>query len=321
MDHNDQPLISVIMPCHNAAPYISEAISSVLRQSHQHSEVIVVDDGSTDDSAAIVHELVAAHPARIKLFTQAKSGPYPARNRGLKEARGSYLAFLDADDWWRDDCLELLLAAIETRHADLAYCGWHDIGEFARSLRPCTPPAYEEQDLVAAFLRTCPWPIHAVLTKRSVMDEVNGFSERRFSSMDYDLWLRVLGHTRNIVRVPEVLAYYRWHGSNQISATKWRQVTDAMQVRRDFVSQYPDLVAHIPAAEIDDLIDGQLLKEAYYAHWDRDLENSQELFRLAFRQRRWRLRDLRYLLPALLPGPLFRGLARLSDRARPPARG
>ena len=76
---------------------------------------------------------------------------------------------------------------------------------------------------MAHFVRTCPWPIHAALVKRNIVERLGGFSERRFASMDYDFWLRALAETQNIKRVPEVLAFYRWHNLGQISAVKWRQ--------------------------------------------------------------------------------------------------
>lgn len=312
----NERLISVILPCYNAAPYVHEAISSVLRQTYTHNEIVVVDDGSIDDSTRIIKRLVDQNPDRIKLMHQEKLGPYPARNMGLRYAKGEYIAFLDADDWWREDCLEKLVKTLEDQQADLVYCGWQNVGKQAINDEPYIPPAYENIDTTAAFLRNCPWPIHAALTRKSVIDAVKGFSERFFSSMDYDLWLRILGHTRNIVRLPEVMAYYRWHGSTQISATKWRQVLDAVQVRRDFISSFPDLTSHLSSDTLAELVDGILIKEAYRSYWKRDLLGSQKLFRDAFRRRAWHMNDLKYIIPALLPAILYQGLVSLSDNTR-----
>lgn len=304
------------MPCYNAAAFIEEAISSVLKQTYPHTEIIVVDDGSSDSSTEIVKRLVKTHPGRISLQHQNHRGPYPARNLGLCHARGSYVAFLDADDWWHEDCLEKLLTALQNDKADLAYCGWQNVGKQAPSQEPYIPPAYEKQDPVAAFLRGCPWPIHAALVRLAILQEVKGFSERCYSSMDYDIWLRILGHTRNITRVPAVLAYYRWHGSSQISATKWKQVLDAIQVRQDFIRDYPDLVSHLSTEAIYELVDGRVLKEAYRAYWRRDLANSQKLFRAALARRAWHAKDLKYLIPSLLPAGLFQRLVCLSSMSQ-----
>lgn len=314
-DSSAPDLISVVMPCFNAAAYVEEAISSVLRQSHKNTEIIVVDDGSSDKSCEIIARLATAHPHRIMLKHQDHLGPYPARNLGLRAVRGNYVAFLDADDWWRDDCLEKLFTVLQYQNADLAYCGWQNVGSQIHDPKPYIPPAYEEQDPVAAFLKSCPWPIHAALVRRTVIEAVEGFSVRCFSSMDYDLWLRILGHTRNIARAPEVLAFYRWHGSGQISANKWSQVLDAVQVRHDFVTRFPHLTTHLSAEVLYELVDGQLMKEAYRAYWKRDMINSQKLFRVALARHAWKLSDLKYILPALLPARLFQGLIATTDRS------
>jgi glycosyltransferase involved in cell wall biosynthesis len=316
MENSQQPLISVIMACYNAASYVEEAVSSVLRQTYPHTEVVVVDDGSEDASPDIVKRLTATHPGRVRLKHIKHSGPYPARNLGLSHARGDYIAFLDADDWWREDCLEKLLGTLQENEADLTYCGWQNVGKHMLNPEPCIPPAYETEDLATAFLKSCPWPIHAALIRRSVLDAVEGFSERLFSSMDYDLWLRILAHTSNIVLVPEVLAYYRWHGQGQISTTRWKQVLDAVQVRRDFITRHPDMIKHLSSETLYQLVDGQLLREAYRTYWSRDLVTAQKLFRAAFARRAWHVKDLKYLLPALLPSRLFQGIVGLASTSR-----
>ena len=313
MRNSNQPLISVIMACYNAASYVEEAVSSVLRQTYSHTEVIVVDDGSPRHFPGHRKASNGKPSEPCQTDTPQALGPYPARNLGLRHACGDYVAFLDADDWWREDCLEKLLATLQDNGADLSYCGWQNVGEHTLNPEPYIPPAYETEDPVAAFLKVCPWPIHAALIRRPVLDAVGGFSERLFSSMDYDLWLRILANTSNISRVPEVLAYYRWHGEGQISATKWRQVLDAVQVRRDFITRYPDMVKHLSSESLYQLVDGQLLHEAYRTYWNRDLINAQKLFRAAFTQRAWQAKDLKYVLPALLPTRLFQEIVRLAS--------
>lgn len=310
---DDAPLVSVIMPCYNAAPYVAEAVGSVLGQSHGNVELIVVDDGSTDGSDAVLAELSAAHPDRLHLLHTHRLGPYPARNAALKHARGSVIAFLDADDWWLPDTLEKLYTALVEHHADIAYCGWQNIGEDIQS-NPYIPPAYEEEDAVAHFVRTCPWPIHAALIKREVVDRLGGFSERRFASMDYDFWLRALALTQRIKRVPEVLAFYRWHNLGQISSVKWRQVLDALQAQQDFIRRNPGLVSHLPGETLRDLTEGQVLRQAYRAFWKRDLVSAQKLFRHVAASGTFGLSDLRHVFSALLPLSLYRGLTRLADR-------
>lgn len=308
-------LISVIMPCFNAAPQVSEAIGSVLGQTYEKVELLVVDDGSTDGSPDIVAALERQHPGRLRQFFTSRVGPYPARNHGLRAARGEYVAFLDADDWWLPETLEKLCQALVEREADIAYCGWQNVGEEVSSA-PYVPPAYEKADPVEAFLRSCPWPIHAALSRRSVVDALGGFSERRFSSMDYDFWLRALALTRRIARVDAVMAFYRWHGQGQVSAVKWRQVLDALAAQNAFIAANPRLVAHIPVKRQQDLTEGEVLRQAYRAFWKRDLVSAQKLFRHAARQLGFSYKDIRHVLVALLPLSIYRGIVKMTERGR-----
>ena len=306
-------LISVVMPCYNAAAFVEEAVNSVMNQTYPDVELIVVDDGSSDGSAGILQQLATQYSPRLNLLYQDHEGPFPARNLALRHANGGFVAFLDADDYWTLEALEKLAAAMQSNHADIAYCGWQNVGTGAPGTEPYIPPDYSQMDTAAEFLRSCPWPIHAALVKREAIDAVKGFSERRFSAMDYDLWLRLYAHTQKLARVPEVMAFYRWHDKGQISKTKWKQVLDALQVRCDFVALHPECVAHLPEKKVRELSDGFLLREAYRAYWKRVLIDAQKLFRRAFIQGLWKAGDLKYLLPALLPGALFQWLVSKSD--------
>lgn len=313
----EQNLISVIMPCYDSAPYLAEAIGSVMNQTYAEVELIVVDDGSRDESVAIVRQCIRDYPGRIMLLEQANSGPYPARNFGLSRARGEFVAFLDADDWWSPDCLAKLHAALTGSQAVLAYCGWRNLGPGAPGTTPHVPPDHGEGlATVSNFLRSCPWPIHAALVRRRAIDAVNGFSVRRFTSMDYDLWLRLYAYDQRLVRVPEVLAFYRWHDHGQISKTKWRQVLDARAVRQDFVNDNPALVDGLDVVLQRELINAPLRKEAYRAHWNRDLISAQKLFRETLKHNAWTVADLKYLIPSLLPERLYRLFVSMLDGRR-----
>jgi len=308
------PEISVVMACHNAEPFVGEAVESVCGQSFRDLELIVVDDGSTDASPTIVTEL-AAQDGRVRLVHQANAGPYPARNRGVRDARGKYIAFLDADDWWAPEALERFWYALEEcDDAAIAYCGWQNVGLEGGRGAPYVPADYEECDKVATFLRAAsPWPIHAALLRRDLFEQCGGFDLQWRTCMDYDLWLRI-ATTHPIVRVPEVLAYYRHHDTGQITSTQWIQARNARLVKKKFIASHGECVRHLGRSELVRLVDGGLLKRAYDLYWRRDLVSARHVFRQAIRTRAWRLRDLRYLLPALLPERLFVALVGLADR-------
>ncbi|MBI2798865.1 MAG: glycosyltransferase [Gammaproteobacteria bacterium] len=302
------------MPCYNSAAYLEEAVTCVMNQRYPSVELIVVDDGSTDESVTLLERLSTDYPSRITVLAQNHQGPFPARNLGLRKARGAFIAFLDADDYWTADCLTRLQSALESSTADLAYCGWQNVGETTHSRDPFIPPDYGAGDTTTAFLKNCPWPIHAALIRREVMDAVRGFSERRFSAMDYDLWLRIYAHTPKLTRVPEVLAFYRWHQHGQISKNRCRQVLDAVEVRQFFATHNPTLVSHLDKRELRTLTTGVLLREAYRSFWTRQLADAHALFRAAFKAGAWSMADLKYLLPSLLPYAVFKQLVTRNDR-------
>ena len=316
MDHFDPALISVVMPCHNASAYVEEAVASVLGQGYQPIELILIDDGSTDGTERLVESLAAAHPGRIRVLHQTNSGPYAARNAGLAHANGNYVAFLDADDTWHPDALAHLHAALVDSQADVAYCGWQNVGELAADTQPYLPPNYPAIDAAAAFLKSCPWPINGVLIRRQLIDSLRGFSERRPTAMDYDLWLRLLAAQPTVVRVPEVLAYYRRYPRGTAHIPRWRQVFDAIAVREDFVRHHPEQIHHLGRAERHHLIYGSLLAEAYRCHWRRDTDSARRLFRRAARKANWHLSDSKYILASFLPQKAFDALIHTIDTRR-----
>ncbi len=301
--------ISVVMPCYNAERHLRESICSVLDQTYTDVELVVVDDGSSDGSPGILIEF----KSRITTIRQENRGPGPARNRGLEAGSGEFFAFLDADDYWDPACLHELHQALNGSDAELAYCGWKNVGASARG-RPYVPPDYEAEDKAIQFLReAAPWPIHAALVRRRVLKRVDGFDEKWPSCMDYDLWLRI-GIRWPIKRVERVLAYYRHHGDTQITAIQWRQAYNVWRVKKHFVQQFAELASHISPGCMRELIDGALLKRGFELYWKRDLISAHKIFRMTLKNRYWTVKDLRYLLPALLPEALFIRLITLIDK-------
>jgi glycosyltransferase involved in cell wall biosynthesis len=301
------------MPCYNAAPYLRQAVDSVMLQSYGDVELVLIDDGSSDDSPIIAEDLARQYAGRISFLRSDRKGPYPARNAGLSHARGEFVAFLDADDYWTTDFVDRLHTTLAGSEAALAYCGWQNVGATDRTNEPYVPPDYEAGDKLELLLRSAsPWPIHAALTRRSVIDQVGAFDTTLETCMDYDLWLRI-GASRPIVRVPEVLAYYRFHAGGQISSKQWRQAENVWLVKRRFAASAPELVRRFSQARLDELIDGALLRRGYDCFWRRDLVSARRIFRRSLRVGGWTLKDLKYLLPALLPETSYVGLIDRAD--------
>ncbi len=119
-------LVSIITPCYNGAKYISETIDSVLKQTYSDWEMIIIDDGSKDDSAAIVREY-EKKDGRIRLIQQKNAGSAAARNNGIRQAEGQYIALLDADDIWLPEFLEKQIAFMKKNNAVCVSCAYDHI--------------------------------------------------------------------------------------------------------------------------------------------------------------------------------------------------
>ncbi len=206
----ETPAISVVVPIYNAALHIEETLRSVQKQSLSNWELIAVDDGSTDNSLAIVTRLSADDP-RVRLVPQANAGVSLARNRGVAHSRAPLIAFLDADDLWHPDKLRFH-AAYHASHADVGV-------SFARVefLSPRGTPT----GLLAALPRQALGPVDFLcenptnttsnwVLRREVFDSVGGFVADMSYSEDLEWLLRVACDGRwRIVGLPQVLTYYR----------------------------------------------------------------------------------------------------------------
>ena len=123
-----EELVSIITPCYNGGKYISETIDSVIAQTYPNWEMIIVDDGSKDNSAEIVNAYVEKD-ARIKYLKQENAGSAAARNNGIRTAQGQYIALLDADDLWENNFLEEQIKFMKEKNAVCVYCSYRCIDE------------------------------------------------------------------------------------------------------------------------------------------------------------------------------------------------
>ncbi len=292
------PQISIVMPCFNAAAHLPHSVGSVLAQTFSDWELIAVDDGSDDTTLTW---LGAQTDPRIQVHTQVNQGVSVARNTGLKQAQGRYVAFLDADDTWVPTFLETLSATLETRpDAVLAYCGWQNVGLLGKPGKPFIPPDYETPAKRETLFTGCRWPIHAALTRRAALIRVGGFDPGLKNAEDYALWLEIAG-TAAIVRVPEVLASYHFHGGGQASSQHARAALQLLSAQQAYLTRHPDFAAQLDHARRRELLYGNLLRQGYTCYWKRDLPAARTIFRRVMRAGYGSTKDWLYMLPALLP--------------------
>ena len=212
----EQNLVSVIIPTYNSAHYLGEALASVLQQSYQPCEIIVIDDGSTDATPAVIAEFQqrlaqgTAYPEAVPLRYghQANAGPATARNHGVKLAQGNLFAFLDADDWWHPQKLEQQVARLTAEPA-LGYVFSH----MAVHLETATAWPVSLNQAHYQNEPPCILP-SALLVRRAVFQQVGYFDEHYRYSEDTDWFLRAKDAAVPYAIVPEPLVYKRIHGHN-----------------------------------------------------------------------------------------------------------
>ncbi len=183
------PLISVVIPVYNGEKTIQETIKSVLNQTFQSLELIIVNDGSNDETLKVIS--IIKDP-RIKVFSYPNAGLSATRNRGLAHATGEYISFIDADDLWTPDKLEAQLKVLqENPQAAVAY-SWTDwIDEFGQFLRRGTSMSVNGDVYAKILLIDFIASGSNTLIRRQALTEVGGFDESLTHSEDWDLWMRL----------------------------------------------------------------------------------------------------------------------------------
>lgn len=303
------PLVSIIMPCYNGEAFLADAINSVLGQTFQQFELIVVDDGSTDRSS----EILASHGDRIRVIRQANQGVSAARNAGIEAAQGDFIAFLDADDYWEPDFLDDMVEGMADPQTAIAYCGWQNVG--VGQGKPYVPPDYEGTDKMHHLLRFASlWPIHAILIRRGLMPAGLPFNPAYPACEDYDLWLRIASFHR-IQLVPRVLAYYRKHGDANATSDQAKVARYNLLVKQRFLADFPVLRRQISRARLREYLAGGVVDRGYRCLWKGDLKNAHGIFRHALVKGLVGLKDLKYAVPSLLPFELFARLVAMRSQS------
>lgn len=263
----DNPRISVVIPVFNGERYLEQAIASALGQSYAPHQVIVVDDGSTDSS----REIAKSFGASIVHLVQANQGPSAARNFGVDRSTGEWVAFLDADDYWCDDKLELQAAVIRNDPGvDLVYTGWSLIGaDGVRSIK-ARPPDWVKRRLPYQ----CPLIPSTVLVRRSLLQSYPWSTDFR-SSEDWWLFYRLSRHAR-FSAIEASTSFYRQHDES-LTQRDWRPVLKyaslvAARIQQDFTG--------IGRLRLKRMVDGRLLASAAVAARE---QGSRESLRLVIR--------------------------------------
>ncbi len=204
---NSSPLISVIIPMYNTRDFIEQTVKSVLAQTYSELEVIIVDDGSKDDGAALV-QAMQRDDSRVKYIYQENQGVSAARNNAVANSSGEYLAFLDSDDLWKPDKLEKQLNRIKATGMEGCYCGYQMF--CGDEMGKVFPERYFEGSILAEVIqeKVSVWTSTVVIKKSVVTDNKIEFRPGLNWSEDMEFFCKLM-YLSSFCCVREILALYR----------------------------------------------------------------------------------------------------------------
>lgn len=248
------PIVSVVIPTHNRARLVRRSLRSVLQQTYRDLEVIVIDDGSTDDTQKQIATFL--NDARVRYIYQNNRGLAAARNRGICASQGSYVAFLDDDDLWLPDKLENQVHLLETNdHVSAVHCDFRFVDTNGNILpiryrRPASRGSIYE-DLM--FDNVITGSGSGVLVRRQCLTEVGLFDENLGACEDQDLWRRI-ALVHDFGYIDEVLLYILWHrrsmhmDAERMAAAKLRYLDKlCLEAPPRFRHHLPGVAYHIYA--------------------------------------------------------------------------
>jgi len=233
------PCCSIIIPAYNAIKYLPETLESVLKQSFTDFEVLIIDDGSHDN---IVEWSTEIKDPRVKLFSQKNQGVSAARNLGIKNATGEYIAFLDADDLWESTKLEKQLQYFHKNpYPGLVHTEMVLIDEESKSLgRKFTSNV--EGNALKELLEQNTIVTSSVIVRRSCLETVGNFDKNLTSSEDWELWVRIAS-VYPIALIKEPLVFYRQHPNN--TTKNWQMLEQDLGSIEQIFQSVPEELSHI----------------------------------------------------------------------------
>lgn len=281
------PTVSVVIPCYNGLPYLTQALSSAASQSHPPIEIIVVDDGSTDASAQTIEQFARDHPsAKVRLIRQANAGEPAARNAGIQASQGHWVAQLDTDDYWEPNKLELQVQAAQTAGDEVVLIhtglvrhfpdGRQELGDFAAAARRtgwCTQALLEPTSIGHP----------SIMVKRSALMQIGGYDASFKQACDIDLYFR-LSAIGTFAFVPEALLHYRIH-AKQMSASQVNQIGYHHRAVRSFFQTHPEIEQRLGRQRIEQALAEHLAVKLESLYWRRRLADFRALLKYAQEQK------------------------------------
>ena len=320
------PLVSVVLPAYNCAPFIGATLDSVYRQTYRNWEVIVIDDGSTDETRAVL----VPHIGRIRYLYQQNRGTAAARNAGVREARGELIAFLDNDDIWLPEKLELQVHVMqESLECGLVFTdgksftadGIRRESVISRRLDQWID-ANRTKDLrvvtgdILRNLLFCNEIVSAssVMVRRECLERLGGFDEAIQIADDHDLWLRI-AREYAVTLIPRCLYMWRWYDASQSGP-----IPDRMQHWQE--ASLAVMEKHLPLAppDVRRPLRAHMARQYWECarfHFDRNqFRRSRKMLVGCLRHNRVFLPAIAFLLASRLDRSIIEGMRRMKRGAR-----
>ena len=290
------PRTSVVIPCYNGQTHLAEAVISALEQASPPLDVIVVDDGSR------VPITLPERASRARLIRTEHRGLAAARNRGIAEARGEFVAFLDSDDWWDPGKLQLQETALDDRPdavASYTRCA-SAAGYFA--FGPYPDEHVNRHTLTRAVWSEMFFPPSTLFVRRAILERVGGFREDLQIWEDFDLYMKLLAQGE-FVQIPKPLTWYRVHPT-QMTRTmdKRAQLLNRKRARRGFLEEHRAWLEQCGIA--GEAAWAPYRRDLMLAYYRRDFPAARRLLWDYWRDHPSDRRILLYAVTALLPAPI-----------------
>jgi len=284
-----RPLVSIITPTFNRADFLPEAIESVLSQDYGNFEFLIIDDGSTDNSKEVIENYMGS--GKIRYFYQENSGQSVARNKGIAEAKGEFICFLDSDNRWLPEKLSASIEAFESNPGvDIVYGDVILIDEAGKEFSRKNMKRYSGQITKELLQDNCV-SMNTTMTRTEKIREVGGFSRHVKVADDYDLWLR-LSAICAYLYVPKLMADYRVM-INQISSDKTRRFASNEEIILRFLRDNPNILNE---KEQKDAVNFFYIRAARYFSESGNLTLANQYFKRAITAKAFSIRNVRALV-------------------------
>ncbi|MEX2512908.1 MAG: glycosyltransferase family A protein [Cyclobacteriaceae bacterium] len=220
------PLVSIIIPVYNKAAYIRETLDSAMGQTYSHTEIILIDDGSTDGSFEILNEYLKKYPNKINLLDQENKGVSVATNVGIQAAKGEYIQFLDADDLMSSDKIERQIQLLSEKSQDIiASCEWVNFKDSIHEINKVPYGIFKDFDsgidwLLRAWNHQEMMADSSWMTHRSLIEKAGPWNESLTINQDGEFFCRVLSHCNGVLFDPGSVIYYRTLHEGNVSQQK-----------------------------------------------------------------------------------------------------